>query len=76
MAFTAAYLTIRGVFIRRARGQHKTDRGDALDRGLIALVNLGQTGPARSATAPAVDGEIRIELLRAGTTVNPILELG
>ena len=44
MAFTAAYLTIRGVFIRRARGQHKTDRGDALDRGLIALVGIGQIG--------------------------------
>ena len=44
MAFTAAYLTIRGVFIRRARGQHKTDRGDALDRGLIALVAIGQIG--------------------------------
>ena len=42
MAFTAAYLTIRGVFIRRARGQHKTDKGDARDRALIALVGLGQ----------------------------------
>jgi len=42
MAFTAAYLTIRGVFIRRARKQHKTDQGDTRDRALIALVGIGQ----------------------------------
>ena len=42
MAFTAAYLTIRGVFIRRARRQHKTDQGDLRDRLLIALVGVGQ----------------------------------
>ena len=42
MAFTAAYLTIRGVFIRRARRQHKTDKGDLRDRLLIALVGVGQ----------------------------------
>ena len=42
MAFTAAYLTIRGVFIRRARRQHKTDKGDRRDRLLIALVGVGQ----------------------------------
>ena len=42
MAFTAAYLTIRGVFIRRARRQHKTDKGDGRDRLLIALVGMGQ----------------------------------
>ena len=42
MAFTAAYLAIRGVFIRRARQQHKTDKGDARDRALIALVGIGQ----------------------------------
>ena len=42
MAFTAAYLTIRGVFIRRARRQHKTDKGDLRDRLLIALVGIGQ----------------------------------
>src|SRR6202000_2115755 len=42
MAFTAAYLAIRGVFICRARRQHKTDRGDLRDRLLIALVGLGQ----------------------------------
>ena len=42
MAFTAAYLTIRGVFIRRARRQQKTDKGDLRDRLLIALVGIGQ----------------------------------
>ncbi len=42
IAFTAAYLAIRGVFIRRARKQHKTDKGDARDRALVALVGLGQ----------------------------------
>lgn len=42
MAFTAAYLAIRGVFIRRARSQHKTGKGDARDRALIALVGIGQ----------------------------------
>ena len=42
MVFTAVYLTIRGVFIRRARGQHKTDKGDARDRALVALVGIGQ----------------------------------
>ena len=42
MAFTAAYLTIRGVFIRRARRRQKTDKGDARDRTLIALVGIGQ----------------------------------
>ena len=42
MAFTAAYLTIRGVFIRRARRQQKTDKGDVRDRLLIALVGIGQ----------------------------------
>ena len=42
MAFTAAYLTIRGAFIRRARRQHKTDKGDLRDRLLIALVGVGQ----------------------------------
>ncbi|MCK9687051.1 protein-S-isoprenylcysteine O-methyltransferase [Scleromatobacter humisilvae] len=42
MAFTAAYLAIRGVFIRRARRQQKTDRGDLRDRLLIALVGIGQ----------------------------------
>ena len=42
MAFTAAYLTIRGVFIRRARRQQKTDKGDLGDRLLIALVGIGQ----------------------------------
>ena len=42
MAFTAAYLTIRGVFIRRARRQQKTDKGDLRDRLLIALVGVGQ----------------------------------
>src|ERR1700761_4594462 len=42
MAFPAAYLAIRGVFICRARRQHKTDRGDLRDRLLIALVGLGQ----------------------------------
>ena len=42
MAFTAAYLTIRGVFIRRAQRQHKTDKGDARDRLLIGLVGIGQ----------------------------------
>ena len=45
MAFTAAYLTIRGVFIRRARGQDKTDKGGARDRVLVALVGLGQLAP-------------------------------
>ena len=42
LGFTAAYLAIRGVFIRRARRQHKTDKGDARDRLLIALVGVGQ----------------------------------
>jgi protein-S-isoprenylcysteine O-methyltransferase Ste14 len=42
MAFTAAYLTIRGAFIRRARNQHKIDKGDVRDRALIALVGVGQ----------------------------------
>jgi protein-S-isoprenylcysteine O-methyltransferase Ste14 len=42
MAFTAAYLTIRGAFIRRARSQHKIDKGDVRDRALIALVGVGQ----------------------------------
>ena len=42
MAFTAAYLAIRGVFIRRARRQQKTDKGDLRDRLLIALVGIGQ----------------------------------
>ena len=42
MAFTAAYLTIRSVFIRRARRRQKTDKGDLRDRMLIALVGLGQ----------------------------------
>ena len=42
IAFTAAYLAIRGVFIRRARKQHKTDKGDARDRARVALVGLGQ----------------------------------
>ena len=42
MAFTAAYLTIRGVFVRRARRQQKTDKGDLRDRLLIALVGIGQ----------------------------------
>jgi protein-S-isoprenylcysteine O-methyltransferase Ste14 len=42
MAFTAAYLTIRGLFIRRARRQQKTDKGDLRDRLLIALVGVGQ----------------------------------
>jgi protein-S-isoprenylcysteine O-methyltransferase Ste14 len=42
MAFTAAYLTIRGVFIRRARRQQKTDKGGTRDRLLIALVGMGQ----------------------------------
>ena len=42
MAFTAAYLAIRGVFIRRARRQQKTDKGDLRDRLLIALVGVGQ----------------------------------
>ncbi len=42
MAFTAAYLTIRGVFIRRARRQQKIDKGGTRDRLLIALVGLGQ----------------------------------
>ena len=42
MAFTAAYLTIRSVFIRRARRRQKTDKGDLGDRMLIALVGIGQ----------------------------------
>ena len=42
MAFTAAYLTIRGAFIRRARSRHKTDKGDVRDRALVALVGVGQ----------------------------------
>jgi protein-S-isoprenylcysteine O-methyltransferase Ste14 len=42
MAFTAAYLAIRGVFIHRARRRRKTDKGDARDRLLIALVGVGQ----------------------------------
>ena len=42
MAFTAAYLAIRGVFIRRARRQQKTDKGDLRDRLLIELVGVGQ----------------------------------
>jgi protein-S-isoprenylcysteine O-methyltransferase Ste14 len=42
MAFTAAYLTVRSVFIRRARRRQKTDKGDLRDRMLIALVGLGQ----------------------------------
>ena len=42
MAFTAAYLTIRGVFVRRARRQQKTDKGDLRDRLLIALAGIGQ----------------------------------
>jgi protein-S-isoprenylcysteine O-methyltransferase Ste14 len=42
MAFTAAYLAIRGVFICRARRQQKTDKGDVRDRLLIALVGIGQ----------------------------------
>ena len=42
LAFTAAYLTIRGHFARRARSRQKVDNGDALDRVLIALVGIGQ----------------------------------
>jgi protein-S-isoprenylcysteine O-methyltransferase Ste14 len=42
MGFTATYLAIRGVFIRRARRQHKADKGDTGDRLLIALVGVGQ----------------------------------
>jgi len=42
MAFLVAYLAIRGVFIRRARRQQKTDKGDARDRLLIAPVGIAQ----------------------------------
>jgi len=42
IGFTAAYLAIRGVFIHRARRQHKIDKGDARDRLLVALVGVGQ----------------------------------
>jgi protein-S-isoprenylcysteine O-methyltransferase Ste14 len=42
VAFTAAYLTIRGVFVRRVRRRQKTDKGDLRDRLLIALVGVGQ----------------------------------
>jgi len=42
MGFTAAYLAIRAMFIRRVRHQRKTDKGDTRDRLLIALVGIGQ----------------------------------
>ena len=42
MGFTAAYLAIRGIFVYRTRGQRKTDKGDAGDRLLVALVGVGQ----------------------------------
>ena len=62
MAFTAAYLSIRGVFIRRGRAQHKTDKGDARDRALIALVGLGQIVlPLLFVWTPALDFANRAE---------------
>jgi protein-S-isoprenylcysteine O-methyltransferase Ste14 len=42
LTFTALYLAIRTVFIRRARSQQKVDKADWRDRLLIVLVGVGQ----------------------------------
>lgn len=42
VAFLAAYLSIRGVFTHRARRDKAVSRVDATDRGLVALVGIGQ----------------------------------
>ena len=56
MAFTAAYLTKRGVFSRRARRRQKADKGDAIDRLLIALVGIAQIVlPLLFVWTPALD---------------------
>ena len=42
VAFLAAYLSIRGVFMHRARRDKQVSRADARDRLLIALMGIGQ----------------------------------
>lgn len=42
LVFTASYLTIRGVFARRARRAKVVSKADPLDRLLILLVGIGQ----------------------------------
>ena len=42
IAFLAAYLSIRGVFMRRARRDKALSQADVRDRLLIALVGIGQ----------------------------------
>ena len=53
LAFTAAYLTIRGVFARRVRRSKAVSKADLRDRLLIILVGLGQVVlPCVCATQP------------------------
>jgi protein-S-isoprenylcysteine O-methyltransferase Ste14 len=42
VAFLAAYLSIRGVFMHRARRDKAVSKADARDRVLVALVGIGQ----------------------------------
>ena len=53
LAFTAAYLAIRGVFARRVRRSKAVSQADLRDRLLILLVGLGQVVlPCVCATQP------------------------
>ena len=42
LAFVAVFLAIRGLFMRRMRREKAVSRNDAVDRGLVLLVGLGQ----------------------------------